>query len=248
MRLTGKRAIVAGASRGIGLEVVRLLCREGVKVLGVSRSGSPELGDTDAFPVQADLTRPDGVATLIAQTQNRLGNVDFLVTCIGGVDAAARQDDLLVTPDRWRATFELNVVTTIVVVNSILPMMRPRGAMVHIAGLAAHMPGAGPIDYSASKAALIATSRSFAVHARRYGVRSNTISPAPVATELWQAAAALNGISLDGLHERLPRALNMENDEMLDPAEIAAQTVFLLSPHAAGINGADLEVSGGLRL
>ncbi|GAA1612880.1 SDR family oxidoreductase [Nonomuraea maheshkhaliensis] len=247
LHLTGKRAIVAGASRGIGLEVVRRLYHEGVRVLAVSRSASPEVKDSGAFLVQADLTHPDGVAALVRQAEIHLGHVDFLVNCVGGVQFGARKDDLQVTPEQWRTTFEVNVVTAFEIVTKILPLMRTRGAIVHIAGLAAHMPGAGPIDNSASKAALIAMTRSIAFHASRYGVRSNSISPGPVATSMWEDIAAMNGVTLEEFFERLPKTLRMRTGQMVAPTEVAALTAFMLSPYAASITGADYEMSGGLR-
>jgi NAD(P)-dependent dehydrogenase (short-subunit alcohol dehydrogenase family) len=251
LNLTGQRAIVTGASGGIGLEVVRLLCSEGVQVIAVSRSEKSELKDMGAVPLGLDLTLPGSAAELAREAERRYKSVNFLVNCVGGVEHSALADDHLLTSDRWRRTFELNVLAPLRVAEEILNrpgLMRSGDAMVHIAGLAAHMPGASPIDYGASKAALIAISRHLAVRFGPRGIRSNTISPGPTATHLWESAAAANGISLEAFYAKLPDALGMSTGHMIAPAEIAAYAVFLLSPHAASITGADCAVSGGLRV
>lgn len=248
--LTDKRAIVTGASRGIGLAVVQLLRNEGVKVVAASRSGSAELRDTGAFPVNVDLTRTDGSAYLARQASLHLGEVDFLVNCVGGPTSLSA--DLSDSVGRWRTTFELNLFAAMQMAAHVLPgpgraaLMRAGGAMVHIAGLAAHLPGASPIDYAAAKGALITASRHLAAVLSPYRIRSNTISPGPTATKLWESAAAANQMSVDALFAALPRTLGMSTGQMIDPIEVAALTVFLLSPYASSITGTDHEITGGL--
>ncbi|WP_219510926.1 SDR family NAD(P)-dependent oxidoreductase [Nonomuraea ceibae] len=254
--LTGKRAVVTGASRGIGLAVVRELRQEGVDVVAVSRNGSHELDETGAHAVRIDLTLAGGATLLTNRVERHLGDVDFWVNCIGGpslhddlLHDDLLHDDLLHALQDSRPTLDLNVITALRLAELLVPrLIARRGAMVHIAGLAAHMPGAGPLIYSAAKAALIAISKGLAARYGPYGVRSNSISPGPTATHMWEGVAAANGVSLDGLHASLPSQLGMTTGRMITAEEIASLAVYLLSTRAASITGADYVVSGGLRI
>ncbi|MFI7643258.1 SDR family NAD(P)-dependent oxidoreductase [Nonomuraea sp. NPDC049400] len=245
--LEGKCAVVTGGSRGIGLAVVRELRREGVEVVAASRKGSNDLAILKVPSVEVDLTLPESSAELGDRVRQHLGEVDFWVNCVGGIEGASLQDDLVHIIERWKATFDVNVVSALRVADELLPdLIARRGAIVHIAGLSARRAGLSPLDYGAAKKALIAVSQHLAIQYGPYGVRSNTISPGPTATHLWESVAAENAVSLDALYAALPATVGMTTGRMIDPKEIAALAVFLLSSRAASITGADHIVSAGL--
>ena len=86
LNLTGKTAVVTGASRGIGLATVRTLIGEGVRVVGAARTITQELKETGAHAVPADLSTADGVSALIDTALAELGGIDLLVNNVGGGD------------------------------------------------------------------------------------------------------------------------------------------------------------------
>lgn len=247
LQLTGKRAVVTGASSDIGWEVVQLLRAEGVRVVAACRTRHDELKDAGAIPIGVDLTDPGAATWLAVQATYYLHDVDFLVNCVGGVDPAVALSKTIPTSELSEQIFTVNVRAPMCVAQALLPSLRAtRGAMVHIAALGAHQAGNAAADYTIAKSSLIAASRSLAAGLAPYRVRSNTISPGPVASRAWTSWAAARGQTLDELFTDLPAMCGMSTGEMIAPAEVAALAVYLLSPHATGITGADLPISGGL--
>src|SRR5690606_22503841 len=92
MRLTGKTAVVTGASRGIGLAIVRAFTGEGMRVVAAARTLSPELRETGATVLQIDPSTPDGPAELIDRALAELGDLDLLVNNVGGGDVRGSGD------------------------------------------------------------------------------------------------------------------------------------------------------------
>ncbi|MFI6603766.1 SDR family NAD(P)-dependent oxidoreductase [Nonomuraea sp. NPDC050536] len=251
MKLDGKSAIVAGASRGIGLAIARLLISEGVKVLGAARGISAplaELKDAGAIPLEVDLTAPDGPTYLIEQARLRLPDIDFLVNNIGGIEA--HHGDLVfgtIGDKEWQVGLERNLMSAITLTRLALPcLLERRGATVHISSVGGRQAGLGPLHYTVPKAALRALSKGIAVEYGHLGLRSNLISLGPVATSRWESAAAAAGVSLDELMRRMPRDLRMVTGHMITPDEVAGLTAYLLSPWAASITGADYTIDGGM--
>src|SRR5580658_9914417 len=107
LKLSGKTAIVTGASRGIGLAVTRELIGEGVRVIAVARGGADELRKLGAVPVIADLTSPDGPATVVDAAAQTFGELDILVNNVGGVRPRTG-GFASVTAQDWIATLSVN--------------------------------------------------------------------------------------------------------------------------------------------
>ena len=247
MQLSGKTAVVTGASRGIGLAIVRALVAEGMTVVAGARTITPELAATGATAVEVDLSTADGPAALV----ERAGELDLLVNNVGGGGAAG--GFLSFDEEHWRHSFELNYFSAVRATRAALPaLVRQRGAIVNISSIGARAPHSGPIVYTTAKAALTSFGKAIAEEFGPQGVRVNTISPGPTRTDLWvdpdgyggEVAASL-GVPHEQLLAGLPAQAGMSTDRLIEPAEVAALVTYLASPHAAGIRGADHIIDGG---
>ena len=187
LRLNGQTAIVTGASRGIGLAVTRGLVAEGVRVTAGALKSSTELDELTGAGlvrvVEVDLADPGGPAALVAAAGDRIG---ILVNNVGA--APARPGGFAgITDEDWQGSLTLNLMAAVRTTRAALPVMLAagKGAIVNISSANAFLPDPAVMDYSAAKAALASFSKSLSKEAGPRGIRVNTISPGPVATDLW---------------------------------------------------------------
>ncbi|MYV97388.1 SDR family oxidoreductase [Streptomyces sp. SID3343] len=259
LHLTGKTAVVTGASRGIGLAVVEALTAEGVRVVAGARTVTPELKRTGATAVSVDLSEADGPARLIERACAELGgDIDVLVNNVGGGDAggdgASQTSGFLAFTDRqWAQAIDLNFLAAVRTTRAALPhLIRTRGAIVNVSSNGARMPHAGPTPYTTAKAALTALGKALAEEFGPHGVRVNTVSPGPVRTAMWEAPdgygaelAKAMGLEQEQLLAALPATMGMTTGRFVEPAEVAALVTYLASPLAGSTTGADHVVDGG---
>ncbi|NYI05672.1 SDR family NAD(P)-dependent oxidoreductase [Allostreptomyces psammosilenae] len=254
-QLTGKTAVVTGASRGIGLAIVEQLAAEGVRVVAGARTPSPELTGAAALAVPVDLSTAEGPARLVEAALGELGEIDILVNNVGGGDGGEGQTGGFAgfTDEQWRAAFELNFFSATRLTRAALPsLLRRRGAIVNVSSNGARMPHAGPVPYTTAKAALTAFGKALAEELGPHGVRVNTVSPGPVRTALWEdpngygaELARSMGLPHPDLLAGLPAATGMLTGRLVEPAEVAALVTYLASPLAGSVTGADHLIDGG---
>jgi NAD(P)-dependent dehydrogenase (short-subunit alcohol dehydrogenase family) len=254
LALTGRTAVVTGASRGIGLAIARALADEGVRVVAGARTVTPELKAV-ATAVPADLGTVEGVTTLVDAALAELGGVDILINNVGAGDANRMQlgGILDIDEDQWRTLFDLNLFSAVRTTRALLPsLIERRGAIVTLSSINARMPSTGPVGYSEAKAALTAFSKRVSEEFGPRGVRATTVTPGVVGSSLWRAAdgfgarmAAAHGLDHDTFLAAVPEQAGIASGRITEPEEVAALVAFLVSDLAANINGADLVIDGG---
>jgi NAD(P)-dependent dehydrogenase (short-subunit alcohol dehydrogenase family) len=254
INLTDKTAIVTGASRGIGLATSQALAAAGAHIIAGARHNSPELQALEAAGsatfITADLSTPQGPRSLVSAAAER-GGVDILINNAGSV--TPRFGGLLsVTDEDWIDALSLNFLSAVRVTREAIPHMLPRGggAIVMIGSVNATLPEWNIVDYSATKAALANLAKSVSKEFGPKGIRVNTISPGPVATDLW--------LSDHGIAAQFAAASGATPDEVVGsvvsgsatgrfttPQEVADLAVFLASDRSTNITGSDIRIDGG---
>src|SRR5262249_12628295 len=152
--LSGKTAIVTGASRGIGLAIAEALAEEGVSVVAAARETGGDLATLaqrlPIRPIRADLATVDGPAQLVREAVETLGGLDILVTNVGGV--RPRTDGFLaVTDEDWTAALTINFLAAVRATRAALPhLLDRRGSVVTVASVNATLPDPLVIDYGAA--------------------------------------------------------------------------------------------------
>ncbi|MFT4125873.1 MAG: SDR family oxidoreductase [Gordonia sp. (in: high G+C Gram-positive bacteria)] len=254
--LSGKTAVVTGAGRGIGLAVAQALTAEGVRVVGASRTVTPDLAAVVAHPVAADLATPDGAAAVIDHAVAVSGGIDILVNNVGAGDVdRLRLGGLLDTDEaQWRDLFDLNLFSAVRAARAALPsLVERRGTIVNIGSINARVPATGPVGYSEAKAALVAFGKRLSEEFGPDGVRVNTVSPGPVGTGLWRdpggfgsRVAASAGLGHEEFLAAMPAMFGIATGRISEPDEVAALITFLVSPLAANITGTEIVIDGGI--
>ncbi|MBF6332965.1 SDR family oxidoreductase [Nocardia transvalensis] len=256
LHLTGKTAVVTGASKGIGLEIVRALTAEGVRVVAAARTITPELRELDGLStaVTVDLATPDGAAFLVERATEILGELDILINNVGGVvpGSADAGGFLEIADDAWQRTYELNLFGTVRVTRRALPsLLRRRGVIINISSIGARA-AYHPVDYGTAKAALNNLTKALAEEFGAQGLRALTVSPGPTRTRNWSApdgyaadVAAQNGLTLDEFLAQAPAQMGITTGRFTEPHETAALVTFLASPVSGNLTGADYLADGG---
>jgi NAD(P)-dependent dehydrogenase (short-subunit alcohol dehydrogenase family) len=251
--LAGRRAVVTGASRGIGFAVVERLVAERVEVVAGALHSSPELADlAETGPVriiEVDLADPTGPGRLVDFAGEP---IDILVNNVGS--APARTSGFLsVTDDEWLETVNLNLLAAVRATRAALPAMLAagRGAIVNTSSVNAVLPDPAVIDYSAAKAALANFSKALSKEVGGRGIRVNTVSPGPVATSLWLgdsgvARTVAQASGQDPADVAAAAARQSVTGRFSQAAEVADLIVLLASDRAANVTGADIRIDGGL--
>ncbi|WP_413103329.1 SDR family NAD(P)-dependent oxidoreductase [Streptomyces sp. Inha503] len=255
LQLTGKRVLVTGASRGIGLAIVRAFQQEGALVTATARRSTPELDATGATFIPVDLATADGPQRLVDAVLAVDPRIDVLVNNAGGgeMPQEAFGDPLNGGDEVWAYGFALNFESAVRTTRAALPsLLEARGAVVNISSDSARRPGTEPLPYSVAKAALNAFTRQLAERMAPSGVRINAVSPSVTRTpqitseDGYVARVADNvGVDHETLMAALPKETGMLTETLIDPAEIARAVLLLASPTMPNAIGVNLSVDAG---
>ena len=241
--LTGKAALVTGATGGIGGAVARALRGAGatVAVSGTRRERlealAGELGEGCAA-LPCDLADAEAAAGLAARAETALGGLDVLVNNAGiARDALA----LRMKEEDWRRVLDVNLTAAFLVARAALRgMMRRRsGRIVSVSSVVGAAGNPGQANYAASKAGLVGMSKALAAEAAARGVTVNCVAPGLVDTEMMRGLPA-------PARERMVAAIPLGRAGA--PEEVAAAVLYLASDEAAWVTGQTLHVNGGMAM
>lgn len=245
LELSGKTALVTGASRGIGLAIARAMLSEGCHIALNARNPSDllaaarDLGGVVA--VAGDMTSPVDARRVIEETAAALGKLDVLVCNVGSGRSVAPGME---TAEEWQRVFATNLwSTTNAVEAASTALAASRGVVVCISSICGLEVVAGaPVTYSAAKAALHAYVRGIARPLGAQGVRINAIAPGNIAFEgsVWQKRMAKDALSVQQILER-----DVALGRLGTAEEVASLAVYLASPRAEFATGGIWRLDGG---
>lgn len=247
-RLTGKVAIVTGASKGIGASIAKHLAAEGAAVV-VNYASSKEGADRvvaeiardggKAIAVQADVAKQAEIERLFAETTKAFGRLDILVNNAGIYEFSPLEG---VTEGHFHKHFDLNVLGLILTSKEAVKHFGPAGgSIVNISSIASSLTPPNASVYSGTKAAVDAVTKSLAKELGPRKIRVNAINPGMVETEGLHAAALTESDIRKDVEARTPLG------RIGQPEDIAAAAVFFASADAAWITGETLVIAGGFR-
>jgi NAD(P)-dependent dehydrogenase (short-subunit alcohol dehydrogenase family) len=253
-QLAGKFALVMAGAHGIGEAVANLLAREGAAVIVADQDAAAlnEHGACWRGRFAADLASAAGVDGAVAYALETFGHApDILINNLGLADPAPFEN---LSDERWARAFEINLMGSVRACRALLPQMAELGgaAVVNTASDLAKQPETVPMDYGACKSALLHVTKGLA---KQYAprVRVNAVSPGPVWTRLWSRPggiadqlASQYGTDRETAVERFLQDRQMPLG-MGQPEDVAHAVVFLASPLARFITGANLDLGGTLR-
>ncbi len=253
LELDGKVAVVTGASKGIGLAAVRSLAAEGVQVVAGARTVESLAGVERVDAIAVDLAEPGGPERLIGEAVARHGKLDILVNNVGAVHL--RLDGFLSIGDEdFERSLQLNFFSALRATRAALTQMldQGEGAIVDVASVNAFFhPDGLVIDYGIAKAALLNLAKALSQELGPKGIRINSVSPGPVATDLWlgeQGVAATvgraTGSSADAVRQQA--SASMATGRFTTPEEVATLVTLLASPRTANVTGSNFVIDGGL--
>ena len=246
-RLSGKVAIITGASRGIGAETARLFAREGAAVVLASRSADAitglaaeiAAGGGNALAVATNVADADAVAALFSQTVAQFGRLDIAVNNAGV--ALGNKPLSEVSEEQFDQTIAINLKGVFLAMKYEIPAMLASGggAIVNMSSTVGLVgSGAGIAPYSASKHGVVGLTRAAALEYARQGIRVNAIAPGTTATpvnEHWLANPQIR--------ERIIAGIPM--GRIGEPRDVAETALWLCSDAAAYLTGIVVPVDGG---
>src|SRR5579863_8948262 len=242
--LSGKVAIVTGASKGIGARIALRLGAEGAAVVvnyASSKSGADQIvaailkDGGKAIAVQADVSKREDVKRLFAAAQDAFGRLDVLVNNAGVFDFGALEQ---VTEANFHRQFDNNVLSTILVTQQALQHFGSEGgSVINFSSISSVNPVPNSVVYSATKSAIDAVTKALATELAARKIRVNAIAPGMTATE-GLAAMGVGEVEAKAIGASLPMG------RIGRPDDIAAVAVFLASNRSAWVTGERLTVSG----
>ncbi|MEX0307569.1 3-oxoacyl-[acyl-carrier-protein] reductase [Ruegeria sp. SCSIO 43209] len=241
--LTGKNALITGASGGIGGDIARALYDAGATV-GLSgtrveplQALADSLGDR-AHVLPCNLSDPEAVEALPKQAAEAMGSVDILVN-----NAGITRDNLFMrmSDEEWQSVIDVNMTATMKLCKGVIRgMMKARwGRIVNVSSVVAAIGNPGQANYAASKAGMIGFSKALAHEVATRGITVNAVAPGFITTAMTEK---LTDEQKKGLLLKVPAG------RMGDPQEIAAAVLYLASPEAGYVTGSTLHVNGGMAM
>jgi 3-oxoacyl-[acyl-carrier protein] reductase len=243
VQLANKVALITGASRGIGKATALKFAREGARL--VVCDVDDEVAETvaeirlqggQAIGFKVDVTKADSIEAMVKGALMTYGQIDVLVNSAGVADAQLKK----MTDEQFDEVIDVNLKGAYNCTRAVLDVMMARKSGVVLnASIAGVYGDFGQPNYAASKFGVIGMAKNWARELGRYGIRVNVVCPGFIETSILKAMPAK---AIRALEERVPLG------RLGKPEEIASAFAFLASDEASYINGAVIEVSGGMTL
>ncbi|MFO1514297.1 MAG: glucose 1-dehydrogenase [Verrucomicrobiota bacterium] len=247
-KLTGKVAVVTGASKGIGAEIAKQLAANGAALVvnyASSKSGADKVvaeiasAGGKAVAVQADVAKPADIRRLFAETKQAFGRLDILVNNAGIYEFSPLEG---ITEEHFHKQFNLNVLGLLLTSQAAVKLFDSAGgSIVNISSIVSTLAFPNAAVYSATKGAVDAITRSLATELGPRKIRVNAIRPGMVETEGTHAA----GIEESEMKKQVLALTPL--GRLGQPDDIAGAAVFLASADSAWITGETLVIAGGSR-
>ena len=241
--LTGKCALITGASGGIGGAIAHALHGAGAMVALSGTRVEPlqalaaELGSR-AHVLPCNLGDAAAVEALPKQAIEAMGAVDILVN-----NAGITRDQIFMrmSDEEWQSVLDVNLTSTMRLCRGVMrPMMKARwGRIINISSIVGATGNPGQANYAASKAGMVGMTKSIAYEVASRGITANAVAPGFIATAMTDK---LNDDQKAAINAKIPAA------RMGTPAEIAAAVLYLASPEAGYVTGTTLHVNGGMAM
>lgn len=238
--LSGKKALITGATGGIGGAIAQAFHGAGASV-AISGSKQEKLNDlvtqlSGAIPIVCDLSKLDTVETLIKEAEEKLGGLDILV-----LNAGLTRDNLSLRmkDEEWQQVIDVNLTANFKLARAAMKGMLKRraGRMIFITSVVGWTGNPGQANYCATKAGLTGMAKSLAQEVASRGITINCIAPGFIATNM---TGALNDEQKAKINQNIPLG------RMGAPEDIAAGALYLASDEAAYITGQTLHINGGM--
>src|ERR1700686_411033 len=238
VNLSGKTALVTGASRGIGRASALALAKAGAQVLVHYGTGEKAAGAVAPEKVPADLPAPDGPHALATRVRSIVGDRLDILVANAGISKAATLEET--TVEDFNDLFAVNVRAPYFLVQQLLPALCKDSSIVLLSSLAAHAAVGKQAAYAATKGAIDTLVKHFASALGDRGIRDNAVAPGVVETDMSNFARSDAGRDFTLGIQALKR--------IAQPDDIGAAVVFLASDEARWITGDTLRVDGGSKL
>jgi len=256
LELAGRIAVVTGASKGIGLSIVRALAAEGALVVAGARNVSSLEGLKGVSAVSVDLSSADGPAKLVQAALDKHGRVDVLVNNMGAVKLRL-EGFLALTDADFEWSMNMNFYSAVRAMRAaVKPMLaQGGGAIVSVDSVNAFFqPDGGTIDYGAAKAALANLTKALSQELGKKNIRVNAVSPGPVATDLWlgeggvaATVAKATGTDFNTARDNVVASIGgFATGKFTTPEEVANLVTMLASPKLGNVTGQNYVIDGGL--
>lgn len=241
--LTGKRALVTGATGGLGAEIARALHAQGAHVVisGTKQEKLEELAQElkdRVTVIPCDLSNAESTQRLIPEAEAAMGGLDILVN-----NAGLTHDGLMLrmSDDQWSRVLDVNLTSVFRLSREAIKgmMKRRSGRIINITSIVGVTGNAGQANYAASKAGLIGLSKSLAAEVATRGITVNCIAPGFIESPM---TSVLNDKQREKILGEIPQG------KIGSPKDIAAGVVFLASEEAGYLTGQTLHINGGMTM